>query len=185
LDPAIQASPKAGCPAQGCSRPGMTKKGDQAKLATGFSASRRSVAGRGAPFLLYWSHPPRAPPSRFGRRPPPRAPPPPPPPPTRPGLACPDSAGASPAAQRLLAAIPQFAGQGSGGTRRLHPDRVDQRAADHEWRPEDARQTLQPARRIDRVADYRERHALSAADVAEHGRAVVEADADIEAGLAP
>jgi hypothetical protein len=59
--------------------------------------------------------------------------------------------------QRMLAVILQLAGQHSGGARRSSRDRGDQRIADDERCLEGARQSLQPARRIDRVADHRGR----------------------------
>ena len=57
---------------------------------------------------------------------------------------------------------------------RLTLDSTHQRGAGHDAHPELAREGLQPAGDVGRVAHGRERHAAAAANVAGHHRAVVE-----------
>src|SRR5712692_10335975 len=99
----------------------------------------------------------------------------------RPARPNPDGAGST--SQCLLTLIEQLACQRGGGLGRSRSYRINERTTNHERRSEGAGQPLQPARRIDRIANHRERHAVLAADIAEDGWPVIEADTDGERRL--
>src|SRR3984893_259311 len=93
-------------------------------------------------------------------------------------LARPDADHAGAAAERLLTLIAQAARQRQRAVCACRFDGIDQRVADDERGFKSAGQPLQARRRVDRVADNREREAVLAADIAEYGRPIVEADPD-------
>src|ERR1700676_1163339 len=99
-------------------------------------------------------------------------------------LAGPNSHRTDTTPQDLLALILQLAHQRGGAFGRSRPYGVNERSADDQWGFEGAGQPLQPACRIDSIANHRERHAVLAADIAKDRRPVIEADADGERRVA-
>src|SRR5215469_6178750 len=95
-------------------------------------------------------------------------------------LTRPDAHATGTTSERLLALILQAARQCRGRLGGLRIDCANDRVADDERGFETASQPLQPARRVDGVADHGKRETVRAADIAEHRRPVIETDADRE-----
>src|ERR1051326_7694553 len=96
----------------------------------------------------------------------------------------PDADGLAAPAQLLLALILQALEECRAPACRARGNSLDQRVADDEGRVEAARQPLQAARGVHRVADDGEGQAVGAADIADDGGAIIEADADCDRRLA-
>src|ERR1051325_613302 len=80
----------------------------------------------------------------------------------------------------MFALVDQLVQQRQSGFGGSSSYRIYKGATDDERRFEGPGQPLQSARRVDGIADHRERHAMLAAYVAEHGWPVIEADTDTE-----
>src|SRR5437763_10563070 len=96
----------------------------------------------------------------------------------------PDADRLAAAAQLLLALILKALEEPRRLGRRACRDRLDQGIADDERRVEAARQPLQAACRVDRIADDGKGQAVRAADITNDRRAVIQPDADRNRRLA-